>query len=83
MVGYFAENSSTGKSWRITMTAPFINEAREILVLLAGADKAKRLAEVLEGPEEPDRLPIQLIKPVHGKISWIIDVAAAGMEHAD
>lgn len=79
VVGYFAENSSTGKSWRITMTAPFINQAREILVLLAGADKAARLKEVLEGPEDPDRLPIQLIKPTQGKIAWIMDVAAAGM----
>lgn len=82
VVGYFAENSSTGKSWRITMTAPFINEAREVMVLLAGADKAARLREVLEGPQEPDRLPIQLINPVLGKMTWIIDVAAAGMDEA-
>jgi 6-phosphogluconolactonase len=79
VIGYFAENSSTGKSWRITMTAPYINQAREVLVLLAGADKAARLAEVFEGPEVPDRLPIQLIKPTQGKIVWIMDVAAAGM----
>jgi 6-phosphogluconolactonase len=79
VIGYFAENSSTGKSWRITMTAPFINQAREILVLAAGADKAERLAEVLEGPQDPQRLPIQLIKPTRGKLVWIMDVAAAGM----
>jgi 6-phosphogluconolactonase len=79
VLGYFAENSSTGKSWRVTMTAPYINQAREILVLLAGADKAARLSEVLEGPEDPARLPIQLIKPTNGKIVWIMDVAAAGM----
>jgi 6-phosphogluconolactonase len=82
VVGYFAENSSTGKSWRVTMTAPYINQAREVLVLLAGADKAARLQEVFEGPEVPDRLPIQLIKPVQGKIVWIMDAAAAGM-HED
>jgi 6-phosphogluconolactonase len=83
VVGYFAENSSTGKSWRITMTAPFINQAREILVLVAGADKAKRVVEVLEGPFEPDRLPIQLIKPTAGRVVWIMDVAAAGMNEPD
>jgi 6-phosphogluconolactonase len=82
VIGYFAENSSTGKSWRITMTAPFINQSREIFVLLAGADKAARLKEVLEGPEDPNRLPIQLIKPTQGKIVWIMDVAAAGMHDA-
>lgn len=83
VIGYFAENSSTGASWRITLTAPFINAAREILVLVAGADKAQRLAEVLEGPDEPDRLPIQLIKPVGGNIVWITDAAAAGMNDRD
>lgn len=79
VIGYFAENSSTGKSWRITLTAPFINLAREVLVLMAGSDKAQRLKEVLEGPEDPGRLPIQLIKPTHGKITWLLDIAAAGM----
>jgi 6-phosphogluconolactonase len=78
VVGYFAENSSTGKSWRITMTAPYINQAREIMVLLAGADKTKRLKEVLEGPKDPSRLPIQLIEPTQGTIAWIMDTAAAG-----
>ena len=80
VVGYFAENSSTGKSWRITMTAPFINQAREVFVLTAGADKAERLREVLEGPQDPQRLPIQLIKPTRGKLVWIMDTRAAGMD---
>ena len=62
------------------MTARFINQAREILVLTAGKDKAKRLQEVLEGPEAPDRLPIQLIKPADGKMVWIMDTSAAGMD---
>jgi 6-phosphogluconolactonase len=79
VVGYFAENSSTGKSWRITMTAPFVNKSRNIIVMLAGASKAARLKEVLEGPRDPHRLPIQLIQPVDGKMTWLIDVAAAGM----
>lgn len=80
VIGYFAENSSTGPSWRITMTAPYINQAREILILLAGGDKAARVKEVLEGPRDPARLPIQLINPTQGKLTWIMDTAAAGME---
>ena len=35
--------------------------------------------EVLEGPSEPERLPSQLIHPVNGKLSWILDSGAAGM----
>jgi len=70
-------------TWRITLTAPFINRAREVMMLVTGANKAKRLAEVLEGPKDPQRLPIQLIAPPNGKLVWLIDAAAAGMNEAD
>jgi 6-phosphogluconolactonase len=66
-------------AWRITLTAPFINRASEVLILVAGASKAMRLAEVLEGPRDPQRLPVQLINPLGGQIVWLIDAAAAGM----
>jgi 6-phosphogluconolactonase/glucosamine-6-phosphate isomerase/deaminase len=46
---------------------------------VAGASKAARLAEVLEGPRDPSRLPVQLIQPTHGRTTWLTDVAAAGM----
>ena len=65
---------------RITLTAPFINRAQHVIVMIAGADKGKRLSEVLEGPRDPERLPIQLIQPVSGKMSWLIDIGAAGMD---
>ena len=80
VIGYFAENSSTGKSWRITMTAPFLNRSKEILILLAGKNKAERVKEVLEGERDPERLPIQLIDPPEGQVIWMLDAGAAGME---
>jgi 6-phosphogluconolactonase len=67
------------KSWRITMTAPFLNRSREVLVLVTGGEKAKRVAEVLEGERDPLRLPIQLIDPPTGQVTWLMDVGAAGM----
>ncbi|MDB5290019.1 MAG: pgl [Phycisphaerales bacterium] len=66
-------------AWRVTMSAPFLNRSREIMILISGADKAKRAAEVLEGPREPERLPIQMIEPRDGKVTWLLDAAAAGM----
>jgi 6-phosphogluconolactonase len=66
-------------AWRVTMSAPFINRARAVLFLVLGADKAERVAQVLEGPPDPDRLPSQLIRPTDGKLVWIMDAAAAGM----
>lgn len=65
-------------TWRITLTAPFLNRSREVLVMVEGAGKASRVQEVIEGPEDPDRLPIQMIAP-RSKYFWLMDVAAAGM----
>ena len=78
-VAHFVEKSTTGPSWRITLTASFINRSRTVLILVTGTSKAKRVSEVLEGPREPDRLPIQLIEPTEGKVIWLLDAGAAGM----
>jgi 6-phosphogluconolactonase len=61
---------------RLTLTTPILNKARQVLFLVAGADKPKPLHEVLEGPPEPNRLPSQLIKPA-GKLVWFLDRQAA------
>ena len=82
-VANYAEQSTTGKSWRLTLTAPFINRSREVIVMVAGAGKARTLAAVLEGPRDPQRLPIQLIQPASGRMTWLIDAAAAGMAEGD
>jgi 6-phosphogluconolactonase len=61
------------------MTAPFINRADAVMFLVSGADKADTLREVLKGPRDPQRLPSQLIRPVNGRLTWLIDSAAAGI----
>jgi 6-phosphogluconolactonase len=66
-------------AWRLTLTAPFINRASNVIVLVTGAEKAQRVAEVLEGEPDPQRLPIQLIHPDSGRMTWLLDAAAAGM----
>jgi 6-phosphogluconolactonase len=68
------------KTFRITMTAPFVNKAKQVLVILGGADKRDRVKEVLYGPYEPTRLPIQLVDPAPngGELIWLMDKAAAG-----
>lgn len=62
---------------RITLTAPAINSALNILFLVTGEKKATRLAEVISGPFQPQVLPAQLIKPTNGLLLWMVDAAAA------
>lgn len=63
--------------YRITLTAPLINQARQIIFLTFGERKAPVLSEVLEGERNPEKYPAQLIHPQNGKIFWLVDEAAA------
>jgi 6-phosphogluconolactonase len=63
---------------RLTLTFPVILAAREIRVLVAGADKAPALAGVLTGPWDPDRLPAQRLAHASGHVVWLADRDAAG-----
>jgi 6-phosphogluconolactonase len=66
-------------TWRITLTWPVINHAREVFFLIAGADKAEPLKEVFLGPKDVERLPSQLIWPASGILTLILDKAAAAL----
>ena len=61
---------------RVTLTAGIINNAKEIVFLIGGADKAAALKEVLQGDFQPELYPSQLIQPEAGKIVWLLDEAA-------
>jgi 6-phosphogluconolactonase len=78
-VAQFVEKSTTGPSWRLTLTPPFINRCANVIVLAAGAEKAPAMQRVLEGPRDPEELPMQLIAPATGRLTWLVDAAAAGM----
>lgn len=66
-------------AWRLTLTAPFINRAWQVMVLVTGSSKAGRVRQVLEDKPDPAETPIRLIDPDVGKLVWIMDAAAAGM----
>ena len=63
--------------WRITLTWPVINHASQVFFLVSGAEKALILNEVFEGRHQPERLPSQLIAPVGGILTLLLDKAAA------
>ena len=70
---YYLESQSMH---RITLTAPFINRAKEIVVITFGENKAHALNEVLYGDYNPEKYPMQLIKPLDGKLLFLTDQAA-------
>ncbi len=64
-------------TYRITLTAPTINQAAQVWFLVAGQDKTETLAKVVEGEYQPQTYPSQLIRPQHGQLVWMLDEAAA------
>lgn len=65
------------KMHRITLTAPIVNRACKVVFMVAGADKAAALFQVLYGEHDPDLYPSQLIQPYQAAPIWFIDEAAA------
>lgn len=64
-------------AYRITLTAPLINQARAVAFLVFGADKAAAVRRVLLGERNREEYPAQLIAPVAGEAAWFLDEAAA------
>lgn len=64
-------------AYRLTLTPPVLNNARNAIFLVAGATKAERLREVLEGDERPKELPAQVVRPTAGTLTWLVDEEAA------
>lgn len=65
--------------YRITLTAPVVNNAACVAFLAAGAGKAEVLKQVLKGEKNVDLYPSQIIQPEKGQLHWFVDEAAAAL----
>lgn len=70
-------NSPKPPPTRLTLTYRVINNAANIIFLVGGADKAPAVREVLYGAANVAEYPSQGIKPSIGKLTWLLDTAAA------
>jgi 6-phosphogluconolactonase len=64
---------------RVTLTYPVLNAAREVLFIVAGDKKAVAVHDVLEGQPSRDQRPAAGVRPTNGRITWMLDAAAAGL----
>jgi 6-phosphogluconolactonase len=65
------------ETWRVTLTSPVINRARDVFFLIEGADKVAALNRVFTGPYDPETYPSQLIRPASRRITLLLDATAA------
>ncbi|MGH2382742.1 MAG: 6-phosphogluconolactonase [Candidatus Limnocylindria bacterium] len=59
------------EAWRMTLTFPVLNAAREVIFVVTGADKADALREIRTGSSD---LPAARI--AGDEVEWIVDAAA-------
>lgn len=63
--------------YRITFTAPLINQANKVAFLVYGQGKAIAVHHVIEGNKDIENFPAQLIELKKGDLQWFIDETAA------
>ena len=65
------------RQYRLTLTFPVLNNACEIMFLVAGSSKARVIDDVFKGDARSSRYPVHKVKPAHGRVLWLLDRAAA------
>lgn len=65
------------QQFRLTFTFPVLNNATEVMFLVAGPTKARVIGEIFRESTPADRYPVQKIKPTAGRLLWLLDRAAA------
>lgn len=62
---------------RITMTYPVLNSAAEVILLVAGAEKASVVIRALGPDTDGVVYPVQRVRPRKGIKRWMVDASAA------
>ena len=71
-------------TWRLTLTWPVLVAGREVAFLMEGPEKAAMVRTVWTGAYDPETYPAQLIRPASGKLTLLLDsAAAAGLPEAN
>ena len=61
-----------GEEPRLTLTLPLLNQARNVMFLVAGTSKQPALAQVFSETADGKAFPAKLIQPV-GELRWLMD----------
>ena len=72
-----AVRAPRGDAWRITLTPGCIVDARAIVVVVAGANKAAAVKAALHDPLDVMKYPAQLLREAGDRVEWFVDGAAA------
>jgi 6-phosphogluconolactonase len=71
--------AKAGREARLTLTAPALEHARNLLVLVVGAAKRPALERAWAAAGDVHETPSRVVRGCRGAVTWIIDKAAGGL----
>ncbi len=63
-------------TWRVTLTLPVINAAKEILFLVSGKPKSEMVQRIMSNKQPAKEVPATMVNPQNGEIHWMLDSEA-------
>ena len=70
VVAVFVPKLST---WRITLTLPVLNAAKNVMFIISGGSKSEIAKRVINGEQTTKELPVTLVRPKNGTLHWMLD----------
>jgi 6-phosphogluconolactonase len=74
-----AVKASGEREARMTLTVPVIEHARQIFVIVLGADKRPVLERIWSAQGDMAVIPARIFRGCRGVVTWLIDKAAGGL----
>jgi 6-phosphogluconolactonase len=68
---------------RLTFTYPLLNNARQVMFLVAGEEKAEALRDILSGQTTLEERPAAGVRPADGEVIWMVDREAMRLVEED
>lgn len=78
-MAHWASPAKKGDQWRLTLTFPVLNAAREVAFLVTGAPKQAILRNVVEIKGGVASWPAARVQPKPGSLTWFVDRDAAAL----
>ncbi len=66
-------------TWRVTLTVPVLNAAREVFFLVSGSPKSNIIKHIMSIKQPTKDLPATLVNPENGTLHWMLDSDAAAL----
>jgi len=63
-------------AWRVTLTLPVLNAARNILFLVSGKSKSEMVQRIMSNKQPDKEIPATMVNPQNGEIHWMLDSEA-------